>query len=280
MLIYHADLGLLDRIYVANDHIEPYGLPMETLFLLNMIIGDAVVIWRAWVLWKDSHLRKLVFIPMVMLLTSFIFSIIALTCLGTQSFGSKSTIPGGSMTCQWGEPIAWAISLLTNITSTTLIAVKAWCHRQFLKSGLGRLHIRSRSEKVLLLLVESGFIYCFFWLSQLILFFDISIDSNVGYLYMVLSTMGDQISGVYPTAIIVLVNMQRSMADDSKASMHIDSGSNRTPRSQELSTMQFNASARAKSLRFPSDTQPSTMTFASPSRAESSVVASRYREDV
>ncbi len=43
MLIYHADLGLLDRIYVANDHIEPYGLPMETLFLLNVSLS---LLWQ------------------------------------------------------------------------------------------------------------------------------------------------------------------------------------------------------------------------------------------
>ncbi|KAF9050724.1 hypothetical protein BDZ89DRAFT_1006028 [Hymenopellis radicata] len=250
----HADLGLLERIYASNAGTERYGLPMETLFLFNMIIGDGVVIWRAWVLWQGSRMQKLVVLPMIMLLTSFVFSAIALSCLAANSFGGTSTIPGGSRTCQWGEPIAWAISLLTNVTSTSLIAIRAWQHRQFLKSSLGRLHRKSISEKVLVLLVESGFIYCFFWLSQLILFFDIQPGARVIYLYYVLSTMGDQISGIYPTAIIILVNTQRSMSSDNQYfSGHADL--ERTPQSQELTSLQFRAPGHTETKTLP-DFQP------------------------
>ncbi|EEB89589.1 hypothetical protein MPER_12292 [Moniliophthora perniciosa FA553] len=96
---------------------------METLFLSNMIIGDAVVIWRAWALCKATPLQPLVYVPMAMLSISFAFAVISLDCLATNGYGfSQSTIPEGSKVCQWGEPIAWGISLLTNVVSTSLIA--------------------------------------------------------------------------------------------------------------------------------------------------------------
>lgn len=56
-----------------------------------------------------------------------VFAIIDVHCLATQSFAVKSAIPDGSLTCRWAEPIAWAISILTNVISTGFIAVKAWC---------------------------------------------------------------------------------------------------------------------------------------------------------
>ncbi|KAI3601604.1 hypothetical protein WG66_003048 [Moniliophthora roreri] len=208
----YPSLGVYDRVIQLNSEIVVFGLPMETLFLSNMIIGDAVVIWRAWALCKDTPLRPLVYIPMAMLSVSFAFAVIALDCLATNGYGfSQSTIPEGSKVCQWGEPIAWGISLLTNVVSTSLIAVRAWQHRRFLREGNPRLH--SKSQRILVVLVESGFVYCLFWLSQLILFFDFEGFGFATYLYMFLSTMGDQISGVYPTMIIILVYMQRSISD-------------------------------------------------------------------
>ncbi|KAF9033477.1 hypothetical protein BDZ89DRAFT_1062938 [Hymenopellis radicata] len=232
-----------------------------------MVIGDAVVIWRAWAIWKGSRLQVLVFIPMFLLLVSFIFAIIDLSCLGTQSFSVRSTIPEGSRLCQWGEPIAWAVSLLTNIVSTTLIAIKAWQYHQFLKSNSSHFRLRSKNQNILLLLVESGFIYCLFWLSQLILFFDIQDGSKTHLLENALGALGDQISGVYPTAIIILVNLQRSMADDVE--------SDRTHRLQELSTIQFDADPIHASLKMP-DFPPSTPPLES--SVASRHIAERYQE--
>ncbi|KAJ8076989.1 hypothetical protein PM082_001412 [Marasmius tenuissimus] len=67
----------------------------------------------------------------------------------------------------------------------------------------------------MLIFVESGFVYSFFWLSQLDLFFDFEMKSDfLTYLHAFLNSIGDQISGIYPTAIIILVHIQRSISDD------------------------------------------------------------------
>ncbi|KAF9263173.1 hypothetical protein L218DRAFT_987793 [Marasmius fiardii PR-910] len=245
----YPELGLLDRWLSLNDDIRGFGLPMEALFLVNMIVGDSVVIWRAWVLCQNNRLHKLVYIPIVMLLASFVFTVIALNCLASNGYGDQSPIPQGSKTCRWSQPIAWGISLLTNAVSTTLIAIRAWQHRQFLRRNFGGR--KTRSEKILLILVESGFIYCLFWLTQLNLFFDRDRGRNfVTFLSVFLNAVGDQISGVYPTCIIILVNMQRSMSEfDSTVQMStLPSPSNSDPSSRRrpvgvLSTIEFTPGA-------------------------------------
>ncbi|ESK87370.1 hypothetical protein Moror_11704 [Moniliophthora roreri MCA 2997] len=245
----YPSLGVYDRVIQLNSEIVVFGLPMETLFLSNMIIGDAVVIWRAWALCKDTPLRPLVYIPMAMLSVSFAFAVISLDCLATNGYGfSQSTIPEGSKVCQWGEPIAWGISLLTNVVSTSLIAVRAWQHRRFLREGNPRLH--SKSQRILVVLVESGFVYCLFWLSQLILFFDFEGFGFATYLYMFLSTMGDQISGVYPTMIIILVYMQRSISD-STTTGKITHGSSLPPSTTSPASQTTPSSAPPSSTESP-----------------------------
>ncbi|ESK86441.1 hypothetical protein Moror_4948 [Moniliophthora roreri MCA 2997] len=159
----YPDLSLADRVARVNIEKTKLWFPEETLFLFNMIVGDGVVIWRAWVLCGNTRLQKLVYIPIVTGMAAFAFVVITLDCLGNDGFGGQSTESSGSKVCQWGEPIAWGISLLTNITSTSIIAVRAWGHHRFLRKVLGSKRRKSQTEKILLILVESGFIYCLFW---------------------------------------------------------------------------------------------------------------------
>ncbi|KAF9254442.1 hypothetical protein L218DRAFT_975861 [Marasmius fiardii PR-910] len=217
-LFKYPQLGLLDRCLALDNDLEGFGLPMEALFLINMIVGDSIVIWRAWVLCQNSRFQKLVYLPIVMLLTSFVFTIVALDCLFLNGFGNDSSIPAGSKMCRWSEAIAWGLSLATNILSTGSIAIIAWQHRQFMKEHLrgGESRTLTRSERVLFILVESGFIYCLFWvmypaIQLVILHTDFPPSpplfsiSSPNYTY--------SSRGLYPTCIIILVNMQQSMSE-------------------------------------------------------------------
>ncbi|KAJ7574904.1 hypothetical protein C8J56DRAFT_802355 [Mycena floridula] len=207
--IDHLDLPLQDRKDIGNSLLEfSLSTPMEALFMFNMVVGDTVVIWRAWVLYTDQ--LWLLGIPCLMLTMSLVFAIIDLTCLTGAGITDQSSIASGGAICQHSELISWAFSLVTNASCTVLIGIKAWEHRRsmLLMTGESR---RTVSERVLSLLVESGFIYCLFWLTQLILFFDIDRNSPVYYLYIILSGMGDQISGMYPTLIVVIVNFQQTI---------------------------------------------------------------------
>lgn len=108
----------------------------------------------------------------------------------------------------------------------------------------------------MILLVESGFIYCLFWLSQVILFFEFDYTSKTMFAYDILGTLGDQLSGLYPTIIIILVNKHRSLSNDVYASVHIESGHRREP--DELPTMQFGEQG-LKTTVFPPDSTVGTI---------------------
>jgi len=54
------------------------------------------------------------------------FTVISANCLVSGKYYAGTSKAVGTRTCEWGEPIAWGISLLTNFTSTSLIAVVAW----------------------------------------------------------------------------------------------------------------------------------------------------------
>ncbi|KAJ7258073.1 hypothetical protein B0H12DRAFT_1218312 [Mycena haematopus] len=61
-------IPLPDRRDLANDNLLLLGPPMEALFMFNMVVGDTVVIWRAWVLYQRT--LWVVSIPCTMLLMS------------------------------------------------------------------------------------------------------------------------------------------------------------------------------------------------------------------
>ncbi|KAJ7607552.1 hypothetical protein FB45DRAFT_1040236 [Roridomyces roridus] len=212
LLMDYPTMPLEDRVAQANLDVASLGVPMEALFMFNMLIGDSVVIWRAWVLYPRTLWA--VSAPCILLLMSFIFTIIDITCLTGAGWSDQTSISNGGGVCSHAELLSWAFSLGTNASCTLLIGLKAWQHRRVMKSlnitGNGR---RMSADKILSLLVESGFIYCLFWLTQLILFFPVSRFTPLIYVYEMFAGMGDQISGMYPTLIIVIVNLQHTIWD-------------------------------------------------------------------
>ncbi|KAL0571574.1 hypothetical protein V5O48_010393 [Marasmius crinis-equi] len=206
-------VSLLTVKEMRDEQLLPLALPMELLFCTNMVFGDAVVIWRAWVISRGTRLHSLVWVPMIMLLSSVGFIVFAMNCLAAEGWTGSTTIPIGSRVCKWAEPIAWGISLITNLISTMIIAVRAWKYRRFLREG--RLNTsRFRAHRILIMLVESGFIYCISWLTQVVIFLEIQRGYKfIFFLRSFLYPLGDQIPGIYSTLIIIVVHMKRSIND-------------------------------------------------------------------
>ncbi|KAF7346171.1 hypothetical protein MSAN_01843900 [Mycena sanguinolenta] len=170
-----TDVPIPDRIDLAVDTFEKFALLQELLFVLNMIIADAVVIWRTWAVWQ-GRIAAIV-MPCVLLLAAFVFVLIDITC---NAYDGTKPLPGGGVICPQASKTVWALSVTTNIVCTLLIGFKAWQHRKMMKQlNMGR-KVRGMSiENILSLLVESGFIYSFLWLIQVIPYLDITRASPV-----------------------------------------------------------------------------------------------------
>lgn len=81
----------------------------------------------------------------------------------------------------------WGLTLATNMWATSLVAYKAWCaqtsdtvivslieptrhdlfrrHRRSVRAFLGTGNRKTQAERLMALLVESGALYCFIWVS-------------------------------------------------------------------------------------------------------------------
>ncbi|KAG6914328.1 hypothetical protein DXG01_000976 [Tephrocybe rancida] len=106
--------------------------------------------------------------------------------------------------------------MATNVVTTLIITYKLWSHRKFVVENLGNTQRRSQAQKVLDILVESGFVYCALQVVTLTL--DSLPDAprqgtSYAYAVQVFLCSYTVVSAMYPTIIIVLVNTQRSFVD-------------------------------------------------------------------
>ncbi|KAF7339003.1 hypothetical protein MVEN_01976500 [Mycena venus] len=181
LLMDNNNTPLPDRPALADKKNIGFFGAMEALFLFNMIVGDSVLLWRTWVIYFCR--RHILWFPGLLWLTSFV----ALCNTPTNL-------------------ISWAFSLGTNLVCTALVGVQAWKHRRMTRF----LHMhKSRTDQILSLLVESGFIYCLLWIPQVITYLDTPRTNHaLFYPKMVMDGFSDQISGMYPTLIVVIVNLR------------------------------------------------------------------------
>ncbi|KAI0744345.1 hypothetical protein C8Q80DRAFT_1346053 [Daedaleopsis nitida] len=209
---------------------------------INMALGDAIVWWRAWVLWKGS--RPVRALCCILVSATFITGVVATThgCKPSDfalALGWKDavTLSAGSLYIgdQWGLASS-ILSLVTNMTATSLIAYKAWHHRRLLRQNLRMGSAGTWAEKTLILLVESGTLYCVFWIP--VVTYQLCTNTSgsdvseaqaklaFGFYYVIAGCLiplipyGDMDTsprpqGIYPTLIILLVALDKSHCDSS-----------------------------------------------------------------
>ncbi|KAI0308900.1 hypothetical protein OF83DRAFT_1288750, partial [Amylostereum chailletii] len=155
------------------------GVPHEicvssAVLAISMSLGDAIVLWRAWVLWKQKHIFSL--ISVALLLGS-----IATTSLVTyySCNPSSSSLFQPLLTQYHGSDLAaLGLSLLANLWVTVLIGYKAWRHRRLIKTYLRQGGTRTQLENIMVLFIESGVVYCLIWVFILA---DEAFDSNIAF---------------------------------------------------------------------------------------------------
>ncbi|KAF9075288.1 hypothetical protein BDP27DRAFT_1315832, partial [Rhodocollybia butyracea] len=117
---------------------------------MNLLLSDAIVVWRAWIIFQWAWFPKFG----LALLTIINIGINISNCILVNLEVTKTLGPG-SKVMGW---LSGLISLIVNMFATGLIALKAPNHHR-LMAQVG-IHKRSRVQNVLLLLIESGTIYC------------------------------------------------------------------------------------------------------------------------
>ncbi|KAI0317241.1 hypothetical protein OF83DRAFT_1122204 [Amylostereum chailletii] len=159
---------------------------------LNLLLGDAVVIWRVWILWgRDKY---------ALTLCSLLFlSTLAMTAVTSY----QEAVPSPNVRSQLGTEyglylgtaalVSFCLSLATNLWSTSLIAYKAWHYRRNISAHIRRGNKKSMVEKVL-------------WITAMA-FWNLPFATTFK---LIMPGVLPQISGIYPTTIVVLVCLQKT----------------------------------------------------------------------
>ncbi|RDX42086.1 hypothetical protein OH76DRAFT_144034 [Lentinus brumalis] len=197
-----------------------------TALTVNVVIGDSIVWWRAWVLWPDNRVVRSI-CAIVIMLTTLTGVLDTKDACRMQAAAAGNTIPApqlglGSVATRGtmfsGD--AWGIaaglsSFLTNAIATSLIAYRAWEHRRVVMSYLRGQSRRTQVERTLALLVESGLLYCALWLT--IVVYELSSMSLVpadsvfaNRFYYVMEGCAVALIGMYPTLVIIMCAVDKS----------------------------------------------------------------------
>ncbi|KAE9410654.1 hypothetical protein BT96DRAFT_969021 [Gymnopus androsaceus JB14] len=119
---------------------------------LIYLIGDLIVIWRAWVVWTHSKIVKL-------FLAFFVLVVIGINLADASVDNQKQLTVSGQTVIL--DCVFFALSLSVNVTLTLLIAYRTWMyHRSW--DGIVILRGKTFVGRILLLFVESGAILAIF----------------------------------------------------------------------------------------------------------------------
>ncbi|KIK52483.1 hypothetical protein GYMLUDRAFT_207969 [Collybiopsis luxurians FD-317 M1] len=188
-------------------------LAQAIIFSLEFILGDAIVIWRAGALWKFD--LPIMIIMLTPLLADFATTLYFIGCEGQADWWYiAGTEPKSCNVAQRGM---FLLSFSTNVVAVFFIAVKAWFHRQAfitmpdsLSSSSSWKKLRSPAQKIMILFLESGFIYMLFWAACSFTYFPfvLGVESAAYFMTTLFNSIRYQIVGLYPTVIVLLVHRE------------------------------------------------------------------------
>jgi len=225
--IYWADWMSVVAILIRTALVKDVGMSLDEKFALTNlamnkptlvivfaayfqpILTDIAVVWRAWVLFPEK--QWVMVGPLFALLATVAIIVTNLVVTMLDVTGSLNA-GKGSLVSKLDVSII-ALSMATNLLATLLITYKLWDHRKFI-GNLGLQKRRSPVQNILIVLVESGVIYCGLQLASLLLsLLPVAQDSASDYASQVCHAFYTQLSAMYPALIVVIVNQHRSIVD-------------------------------------------------------------------
>ncbi|KAH9938876.1 uncharacterized protein BXZ73DRAFT_99937 [Epithele typhae] len=223
--------------YSCNVHCDPSDYPnalkntedalhlgITITFMINMLVGDLIVWWRALLVWRYNKI--ILAFGAVVLLVCVVFGLIA-----THTTPNSAMYQIGnyqSTTFFFGDKAGFAciiLSLVSNVLATALISYKTWQHWKFVQSYLARAYFNSHALGSLMLVIESGVMYCTIWIFVTFAYgvmnspaFSSTTSSfGMSVIFRVVPYVPSfliPIIAMYPMAIIIVIAFRRSPLDE------------------------------------------------------------------
>ncbi|KAJ7187863.1 hypothetical protein C8R46DRAFT_1340793 [Mycena filopes] len=205
-------------LQIQPDHTEvtKWSPLFNAITLLNYVLSDGIVVWRAWIICRRDHRKYLwitIFFLILTAITVFltiIFRVIGLVQSPIANLPLHSVLHRGIDILQISTV---GTSLLSNLAATGAVGATAWGHWRTIRAAFSESQARSfRTNRIMLLVVESGVVYC---LSAIVFLLSSLIRLPAATMGDLCAPVGVQIAGAYPTIVILLVSNTRSLSESS-----------------------------------------------------------------
>ncbi|TFK97090.1 hypothetical protein BDV98DRAFT_275205 [Pterulicium gracile] len=174
---------------------SPLSVGKQVVYVLSSLVADGLLIFRCFAVWGRSW--KITAVPFVLFLGAIV------TGFGTVYIISQATASGKGFFDNsirvWGTA-AYALSLLTNISVTGLIASRIWWMSRGVETHLGRHHSQVYT-RIIALVIESGSIYS---LSLIVFIIAYSLNTHG---QKIANDALAQVVGIMPTFIIIRIGL-------------------------------------------------------------------------
>ncbi|KAJ6594331.1 hypothetical protein B0H19DRAFT_1095024 [Mycena capillaripes] len=197
------------------DAIENWHLMFNAIIIINYVLSDGIVVWRAWVICLRSH-RKYMCIPFFFL--SLTTVAVLLTIAIRIVYMNKGSIPHLADLLNITQMTALGTSLISNLSSMGVVGAMLWRHWKTIRVAFPEKSHGIKTNHTLVLVVESGLLYS---LSAIItLLFSVIPEklptgNTLGSLYTPINV---QLAGAYPAVVLLLVSAHSSSLNDSTLS--------------------------------------------------------------
>lgn len=235
ILMDNPGMPLEDKANQADFETRSLLWTGEMLFIFMLCLGDSVVVWRTWTIYRGN--RKFLIVPLLTWTGSLIAAFYELGCDIHTDWAINDSTPSaaseGAKSCARADTASYSLSFGTNTICTGLIVYKAWWHHKFMSEYLGLSRRKTQAERILTLLVESGSVYLLLYTLQAIPIYGGT--TSASFLpWLVVNAIIQQAMGMYPTAIIVLVQMQKSLWAESENNNELGARRPATPTQTDM----------------------------------------------
>ncbi|KAI0028789.1 hypothetical protein K488DRAFT_57743 [Vararia minispora EC-137] len=193
--------------------------PLAPIFYTLMtVLGDTVIIWRVFVFWYGTYERWFLSVLVAIFLASVVLLFMIINC----SVRAKGLLVLGNLEngvfCMNVQSASYLATVITTLVATLMIGYKTWVYRRQIGSVLSGSSSRSRVERVMMILVESGVMYFLFYTAVFIpsignLATKESKSPSLTFSSTIFNYASSRIVGIYPTIIVILVHYQKSYID-------------------------------------------------------------------
>ncbi|KAK7444057.1 hypothetical protein VKT23_015454 [Stygiomarasmius scandens] len=204
------DQADISRVGAGNQNEEVVIEKLNTIVVLfgrvTYVLGDGVVVWRAWILYASDDHRIII---RLILAACMLGSCAGAFVDGAFNIKDATNDVDGS----GGTKYALYIPLLvTNVVATTLIVYKFLQYRKSIKmqvqhsSNSGGKAPRHTVERILIILIETGCAFFIVWIISALSALGLFTDAGK----TVVACIMPHLSSIYPTLIVILVTLHKS----------------------------------------------------------------------